>query len=291
MSTKRAVLYARVSSDDRRKDGLNLKGQLDMGREYALKRGYVVVAELAEDDRGASGADFDLEKLNQALEMARKDEFEVLVVRELDRFARSLAKQLIIETEFKRAGVEIDYVLGEYPDTPEGNLNKNIKAVIAEYERLIIAERNVRGRRNRARAGHIVIHGKPPYGYRVVELDGKIALEVSEPEARIVRLMFSLYTQGDEKQGPLSLRAVTMRFTKMGISTPSGQKKWHRSTVSGMLKRETYAGVWHYAKARNGDILEHSIAVPVPAIVDREVWELAQQRREENAKNAPRTTK
>ena len=47
----RAVLYARVSSDDRGKEGRNLAGQLEMGREYAQERGYAIVAELAEDDR------------------------------------------------------------------------------------------------------------------------------------------------------------------------------------------------------------------------------------------------
>ena len=74
--TKRAVLYARTSGDDRGKDGRNLRGQLDMCRDYALSKGYTIVAELAEDDRGASGASFDLERLNQALEMARAAEFD-----------------------------------------------------------------------------------------------------------------------------------------------------------------------------------------------------------------------
>ena len=143
---KRAVLYARVSSDDRGKDGRNLSGQLEMGREYALRQGHVIVAELAEDDRGASGAAFELEQLNQIRKMASAGEFDTLVVREIDRLSRNLAKQLIVEEELKRAGVEIDYVLGDYPDTPEGNLQKNIKACMAEYERLKIAERNTRGR-------------------------------------------------------------------------------------------------------------------------------------------------
>ena len=47
-----------------------------MCRDYALSKGYTIVAELAEDDRGASGASFDLERLNQALEMARAAEFD-----------------------------------------------------------------------------------------------------------------------------------------------------------------------------------------------------------------------
>jgi hypothetical protein len=37
---------------------------------------------LAEDDKGASGAAFELPELNQALEMAQTGDFDVLVVRE-----------------------------------------------------------------------------------------------------------------------------------------------------------------------------------------------------------------
>jgi DNA invertase Pin-like site-specific DNA recombinase len=66
---ERAVLYARVSGDDRGKPGDNLTGQLEMCRKHALSKGYQIVAELAEDERGASGASLDLKKLNQALTM------------------------------------------------------------------------------------------------------------------------------------------------------------------------------------------------------------------------------
>ncbi len=45
--------------------------------------------------------------------MARNGEFDILVAREIDRFARGLAKQLIIEQEFKRYGVQIEYVMGK----------------------------------------------------------------------------------------------------------------------------------------------------------------------------------
>jgi len=42
----------------------------------------------------------------------------VLVVREIDRLSLSLEKQLPVEDEPKRNSVAIEYVLGEYPDTP-----------------------------------------------------------------------------------------------------------------------------------------------------------------------------
>ena len=150
--TKRVALYARVSYDDRGNEARNLEGQIEDGREYAQGKGYQVVAELAEGHRGASGADWGLPMLNHALDMARENAFDVLVTRELDRFARGLAKQLVIEGEFKRYGMVVGYVLGQYDDTPEGRLNKHIRATIADFakevaEGLDKAEENFDARR------------------------------------------------------------------------------------------------------------------------------------------------
>ena len=46
----RAVTYARVSSDDHSKGGLNLAGQQELCSTFALNKGYTIVAELAEDE-------------------------------------------------------------------------------------------------------------------------------------------------------------------------------------------------------------------------------------------------
>ena len=288
---KRAVLYARVSGDDRGKDGRNLAGQLNMGRDYALSKGYEIVAELAEDDRGASGASLDLEELNRVREMARGGEFDVLVIREIDRFARSLAKQLIVEEELKRSGVEIEYVLGEYPDTPEGSLMKNVKASVAEYERLKITERTTRARRLKAEDGHVMVHGSPPYGYETAEIDGRRTLEVYEPQARIVRLIFSWYTEGDGNGKTLAIRAIAEKLTDLGVAKPKNRalKHWAPSTVGKILQNEVYVGRWYYRKSqslgggrREKRPRDQWILVTVPPIVSAGTFEAAQRRKEKN---------
>ncbi len=299
--SNRAVTYARVSGDDRVKDGRNLSGQLDICREHALKKGYMIVAELSEDDRGASGVSFELPALNQALEMAKNGEFDILVVREIDRFARSLAKQLIIEQEFRRYGVQIEYVMGEYPDTPEGSLNKNIKAVIAEYERLKINERMVRGRRQKIKAGNVIIHGKPPYGYRLEEVDGKSKLLINEDEAQIVKMIYHWYVFGEDKKGPMSARVIARRLTQMGVPIPPfsirSSTKWSRTTVGRIVSSKTYIGVWQYGKngSANGRRFvnpeDHWLSVEVPAIVSMDVWDAAQERKEINIASAKKNLK
>jgi site-specific DNA recombinase len=291
--SKRAVLYARVSYYDRGNEARNLEGQIEDGQRYCADRDYRIVAELAEDDRGASGASFELPKLNQALDMARAGEFDVFVTRELDRFARSLAKQLVTEGELKRCGVEVEYILGEYPDTPEGRLNKHIRATIAEFEREKITQRMTRGRRLKVKAGHVMMHGRPPLGYQVAEVDGKTVLVICDEEAKIVVLIFTWYTEGDGENGPMSLSTIARKLISMGIPTPAdirgymkkrGWGEWVVATVGNILKNETYAGTWCYGG-------NPQLAVEVPAIISREVWEKAQERRRTNQEMAKRNTK
>jgi site-specific DNA recombinase len=163
---KRAIVYARTSRDDRNNDDRNLAGQLAMGREYCLKNGYSILAELAEDDRGASGAAINLPQLSKVRELARAGSFDVLVVRELDRLSRSLGKQLTVEEELNHNGVVVEYVLYDYPDTLEGSLMKNVRASIAEYEKGKITERMNRGKSLTVNGGYVVISTGAPYGYR-----------------------------------------------------------------------------------------------------------------------------
>jgi site-specific DNA recombinase len=202
----------------------------------------------------------------------------------------------------RRCGVNIEYVLGEYPDTPEGNLNKNLKAVIAEYERVKIAERMTRGKRLKVQAGHVLLHGHRPYGYHVAEQNGRKTLIIHEPEAEVVRLVYKWYTQGDGDSAPMSIKGITTKLTSLKIptysdleaSSPTKKRRpvgaWAQSSVRNMLSLETYAGVWHYGKRNFVDDhwVNHPeetwIRIEVPAIVTREVWQAAQDRRSENTK-------
>ena len=303
--TRRAITYARVSGDDAKNTGgLNLQSQMEMCRQYCEERGFVIVAEFAEDDRGASGADFDLPMLRKALEMARAREFDVLVARELDRFARSLAKQLIVEGEFKRAGVTVEYALAQYEETPEGQLTKHVRAIIAEYEREKITERMVRGRWNSVRAGNVLAYGRAPYGYRLA--DDRHSLLIHEAEAAVVRSVFLWYTQGDNGQGPLTIAGIVRKLSELRVPTlcdtgaykgrqkRKGYGEWTRGSVARILKSETYAGRWYHGKTSTKDgkpvaaPRERWLGVDVPAIIDRELWKTAQERLAENRRHVRR---
>lgn len=296
--TKRAVLYARVSSDDRQNERRNLEGQLDMCRDHAYGKGWQIVAELSEDDSGASGATFELPMLNRVREMAQAKLFDILVVREIDRLSRRLAKQLVVEAELKQNGVQIEYVIGDYPDTPEGNFMKHVRATVAEFEREKINERMIRGRRQKVKSGSVVACGRIAYGYEPVEDNKQTTLAIREDEAKIIRLIFHWYTQKPNEGERLSIKAIARKLTELGVPTygdlhgekvwkKRGKGHWSAGSVSRILANKTYMGIWEYGKTS----LQESLAVEVPTIVSPQIWQAAQDRRAKNKLRSKRNRK
>jgi len=74
----------------------------------------------------------------------------------------------MIWEEFFRNGVSVEYVIGQYDDSDEGRLQKQIRASIGEYEKAKILERSKRGKRGKAKKRFVIVGARPPYGYKVV---------------------------------------------------------------------------------------------------------------------------
>ena len=293
----RVVIYARVSGDDRQNSSSSLDSQIEQCREFAISQGWEIVTELAEDSRGASGASMNLPMLDEAFQLAKDKKFDILLSREMDRIARNLAKQLVVEEEFKRLGIKMEYVIGDYQDTLEGQLSKQIRAVIAEYEREKIKERMVRGRRRKAKSGYVVIHGNVLYGYEVVNDGVGDLLKLDEESAAVVRMIFDLYVNHK-----LGSPKIVYELERLGISPPSGhrvrgnRKKaigWNQSQVIRIISNEAYTGKWKYGKRnrKQHHSDDYKIEVKIPAIISQELFDRAQALRKSNRNTAKRNTK
>jgi len=307
MKQAKAALYARVS-DPHQEDNTSLDGQLKACREFATRQGWTIVTEVREIMSGA----FVLARpeFNALLKLAGKGKIDVIVVDIPDRFGRgdAVAKlELLAETN----DVRIVYANRRFDDsTIEGFVQKSADALVSGIERIKIAERTANGRRSRAREGRVIASSLRPYGYKIVsEYDDRgrkvnCVFEIVPDEAEVVRQMFHWFVYEY-----LSVYAIAKRLTKMRIPTltdKDGRKRakkvrgpceWSRSTVNKMLRNETYAGVWYYGKREvtlhDGTTVRqvsqkrekddpNCIAVSVPNIVERGIWEMAQARFAEN---------
>ena len=257
-----AVLYARVSTEVQG-EGYSLPTQLASGRAYADAHGYPIVGEYCDRE---SGEQLHRPQLDALLARARNDPFQVVVVHDLDRLTRNPSHLAVLELLLEEAGARVEFVLGDYAATPEGQLSKAVKAAIAQYENRQRQERSRRGRRARLAAGRVHIIGKrAPYGYVYLQQEGAFALQ--ETEAATVRWMYEQCAAG------VGGHTLAANLTAAGYLCPAGTAPvWNASTVYRILHNPLYCGVW--TEWIDGE----RCTAAVPPIVDATLWGAVQER-------------
>ena len=113
-----AVAYARYSSDNQRDESID--AQLRAIHEYADKNGIIIIREYI--DRAKSGTNDDRENFQRMLYDSKFQEFSMLLVHKLDRFARNRHQSAIHRNELKQNGVRVISVLEAFDDSPESDL-------------------------------------------------------------------------------------------------------------------------------------------------------------------------
>lgn len=253
----RAAIYVRVSTDDQARHGFSLQEQREACRRRASDLGAKTFLEFA--DEGISGATLDRPGLEGLREAAKDGRVDLVVIRDPDRLARKLAHQLLLTEEFEKAGVRLEFLDFEWRDTPEGKLFYSVRGAIAEYEKEKIRQRTVRGKRQKAKQGGIPIRFYV-YGYTYDPETGRVS--INEEEAAVVRIIFVWFVSED-----IGVNGVAKRLNDSCVPSRKG-KKWHKQVVRQILANPVYKGTWYYK----------DIAIPVPAIVDKETWEKAQEK-------------
>ena len=292
-------MYARVSTE-RQQQRATISSQVEALRAAAKADGHEVIEEFVDD--GYSGARLDRPALDRLRDAAEAGVLDAVLCLCADRLARAYAYQVLILEELARFGVSVRFLEGPaHGDDPQAKLLVQMQGVIAEYEKAKIAERYRRGKLYRARAGEIVFW-KVSYGHRrVLSADGGPArVEISEPEAQVVREIFAAYLERG-----LSVRQIALWLRERGIPSPTGKPIWGTSTIDRLLRNEAYIGTMYYTRheslegngprgARNRKTRQRErpreewIVIPVPAIIDRDTFERVTHVTRDNSQWNPR---
>jgi len=218
-----------------------------------------------------------------------------LLVYDPDRIARRYSYQELIMDELREAGVEIKFITIATPKNSEEKILHGVRGLFAEYERAKITERFRLGKLRKAKDGNVVT-SEAPFGYTYILKVDKTQgyFKINEEEARIVRMIFLWVA--DER---MTLRAIVRRLQEMNIK-PRRSKRgvWNTSTLSTMLGRRTYIGEGHYLRSygvlpekplkntkykkvkktsRKLRPKEEWILIPTPVIIEKEIFDKAQQ--------------
>ena len=181
-SPRRAILYARVSTDEQARSGYSLAQQIEALRAYAAREGYEILEEV--QDAGQSGASLERPGMDRVRDLVAAGSVSVVLAQDRDRFAREPAYLYILREEFAPHGCTIRALNDRGDDSPEGQLTDGILDQIARFERLKIAERSRRGRQRKAREGKVLATHAPRYGFKLnVARD---AYEINKVEMEVV---------------------------------------------------------------------------------------------------------
>jgi site-specific DNA recombinase len=156
---KRAILYARVSTDEQARSGYSLAQQLEALRAYAARGGYEVLEEVV--DPGHSGASLERPGMDRVRDLVAGGGVYVVLAQDRDGFAREPAYHYLLKREFEEHGTKIRAMNDRGDDSPEGELTDGILDQLAKYERAKTAERSRRGSSGRPGRGRSFAATRP----------------------------------------------------------------------------------------------------------------------------------
>src|SRR5919205_608651 len=185
---KRAILYARVSTDEQARSGFSLAQQLEALRGYASREGYEVLEEVS--DPGQSGVSLERPGMDRVRDLVSAGGVSVVLAQDRDRFSREPAYTYLLRREFEEYGCELRSLNDQGDGSPEGELTDGILDQLAKYERSKIAERSKRGMLRKAREGKVLAGRHPDYGFRYNETRDNYV--VDEEKMRVVKRVFFL---------------------------------------------------------------------------------------------------
>ncbi len=275
----RVTFYARVSSES--DEQLNSLGnQVSYYEEFIRKSsaweyvpGYV--------DEGLSAATTKKrEDFHRMVEDGRAGLFDLIITKEITRFARNTLDSILYTRELLGAGVGVFFQ------------NDNINTFDEDSELRLtimsgIAQDELRKLSSRVKFGHaqaikknVVLGNSRIFGY--VKDGGRLVID--EEEAPMVRSLFELYATGE-----YSMKQIETLFWERGYRNHNGRRIAH-TTMSGIISNPKYKGYYVGNKVKVVDLFtkKQKFLPPeewvmfkdetgeiVPAIVSEALWDQA----------------
>lgn len=246
--TKKAAIYARVSTTEQAEEGYSIDEQTQLLRDWCIRNDYEVYEEYV--DRGISGKSIhNRPALKQLLEDSQQKKFDMVIVWKTNRLARTTLDLLKIVELLDRNNIAFkSYSENHETETPQGKLTFQMMAAIAEFERNNIAENVKMGMVARAKEGSW--NGGRVLGYDSVKVGGEdrkrkiTRLVINQKEAQTVRRIFQLYIEGN------GYKSIANQLNKEGYRTKMNNH-FSINAVRTILTNPVYEGYIRYDVRRN----------------------------------------
>ncbi|WP_312258489.1 recombinase family protein [Romboutsia ilealis] len=287
MTAKKAVVYARFSSDNQRDESID--AQLRAINEYADKNNIKIVNQFI--DRAKSATSDKRPEFQNMIKFCEADTtgISMVIVHKLDRFSRDKYDSAKYKHKLKCNGIRVVSVLERLDGSPESVIMESLLEGMAEYYSKNLAREVMKGLKESALKHQTHLGGTPPLGYDVAPDKTYI---INEEEAQAVKIIFDRYVNG------YSYSQIIEELNELGYKTKRENKKFGKNSLYSILTNEKYTGVYVFNKTqrkgvdgkRNGHKQkseEEIIKVEggMPAIIDKEIFAQAQEMIQKRKKN------
>ena len=275
----RVTYYARVSSES--DEQLNSLGNqityyedlIKRNRNWTFVPGYI--------DEGLSGISTKKrENFNRMVEDAAGDKFDLVITKEISRFARNTLDSIQFTRQLLSRGVGVFFQNDNINTLDEDSeLRLSIMSSIAQDELRKLSSRVKFGHQQAIRDS-VVLGNSRIFGY--VKDGGRLVIDPEE--AILVRELFGLYATDQ-----YSMKQIETIFWEKGYRNRNGKKIAH-TTMAGIIANPKYKGYYVGNKVKVIDMFtkKQKFLPPeewvmfkdetgqiVPAIVSEELWDAA----------------
>lgn len=242
---RRTAIYGRVSTEHEQQLSAFENQQEWYEREAARHEDWLVVARYY--DRGITGtAAAKRPAFLQMIKHAKNGEFDLIVTREVCRFARNTVDTLTFVRLLSGLGVEVYFIQDNiWTMSGDGELRLSLLATLAQEESRKVSER--------VRAGQSVSRGQSKlYGNgNILGYDRQGDTYVVNPEqAYSVRKIYELYAAG------LGYQKICNELMRLGCKNAGGKVQWSVDRIGRILRNATYKGCICYNKSHSNNYLE-----------------------------------
>ncbi len=288
----RVTYYARVSSES--DEQLNSLGNQIQYYEDFIRRNAAWTFVLGYIDEGLSGISTKRrENFNRMIDDAAEDTFDLIITKEISRFARNTLDSIQFTRQLLGCGVGVFFQNDNINTFDEDSeLRLSIMSSIAQDELRKLSSR-VKFGHQQAIKNNVVLGNSRIFGYRKENR----RLVIDEEQAPMVRELFELYATDQ-----YSMKQIEALFWEKGYRNLNGKKIAH-TTMSNMISNPKYKGYYVGNKVKVVDMFtkKQKFLPPeewvmfkdetgeiVPAIVSEELWDQANailRRRSDDVKN------
>ena len=278
---RKVAFYGRVSTEH--EEQLNaLRNQMqwyeELSRSYP---GWDIIERYM--DEGITGTQANKRpEFMRMIDDAFRGKFDLIVTREVSRFARNTIDCLEMTRKLRNSKVEVFFVQeGIWTMDNEGEMNLIIRAMVAQEESRKMSER-VKAGQEISRANGVLYGNGNVLGYDRV---GSTYV-INEDQAETVRIIYDLYLKGN------GFNKIVNELVRLKRKDSSGLVRWDATKVSRILHNATYKGYQGYYKSHKNNHLDQKTIVNrdedtylyvkgrFTPIISEEVWDKCKALRE-----------